>query len=234
MSAKQIITLILSWNLFLNSHEFVSEDPDTENFQDCPEFISVEYGTVNVNTIGDKKAALISCDDGYDLNGNANIYCENGQWDDYALPLCIKRCQKPPYIDNGFVSIEGKGDDQGFYRKGTLVTYSCRAGYALSPSESKYRVCEKGIWTGPSAACIPIVEKINACLEPKQIANGYFVPEISEKNDNEELYGFGQRLHYSCKTGYMLYGTRIQQCLDDGTWSPKIQPECLPQATGMF
>ncbi|KAJ8942090.1 hypothetical protein NQ314_010163 [Rhamnusium bicolor] len=171
----------------------------------CATFEPINNANVMIQKLSaTRKVATITCDHGFDIEGNNNIYCVDGQWEFYMLPQCIKRCLPPPYLKNGALQIEGEKDEEGYYPKGTLATYTCGE--------------------GPVASCIPNVIQVAGCTTPKNIENGYFVPE---KVDGMDGYNsFGQRLHYNCKTGYALIGARVQQCLDDGSWSPRLQPMC--------
>lgn len=199
---------------------------------DCPEFGQVEHGTVrlveNDLFLATQVEVQVECETGYDLISPTKIICEDGQWKQHTRPQCVPRCAPPPHVKNGAVEIEGDKDERGLYPKGTLATYSCIDGYQLSPLDSKYRVCEKGIWTGAFVTCSS-VSKITECKPPKDIVNGYFVHEKFGVFDG---YSVGQRLHYSCNSGYGLTGSSVQQCLDDGSWSPKIQPICVPKIMG--
>lgn len=121
----------------------------------CSNYGEIENGVVKIiqdgfNHGGFNQFALISCNEGYDLDGTANIYCVNGKWEQLSRPECIKRCYPPPYLKNGSMDIKGKGvkNDDGLYGKGSLAIYSCREGYQLTPKESRYRVCEEEFGQG--------------------------------------------------------------------------------------
>ncbi|XP_008191829.1 sushi, von Willebrand factor type A, EGF and pentraxin domain-containing protein 1 [Tribolium castaneum] len=185
----------------------------------CPDFGEISNGFTNT-TQEEPQIVTVECYKGYYLEGFANFYCKDGKWDHEQRPKCNKLCYPPPSIEKGSLIMEDLHQD-GMYRKGALATYSCWDGFQLTPKESKYRVCEKGIWTGANATCEPV-----SCPQPKEVANGYFV---QEKGGEFEMNQVGQRLHFSCNSGYVLVGTTVQQCLDDGTWSPKIPPVCSLQ-----
>ncbi|KAF5277595.1 hypothetical protein FQA39_LY06088 [Lamprigera yunnana] len=202
----------------------------------CSDFGQIEHAAISLmvesalNDNVSQQTIHIQCGIGYDLEGPPKIQCVNGQWEHTVQPRCVSRCQPPPYISNGRYQIEGNQSDDGMYKKGILAIYSCKKGYQLTPPESQYRVCEKGIWTGANATCV-MTEKILGCKPPEDILHGYFVNE--KTFDIEGVYSIGQRLHFSCKSGYYLIGTQLQQCLDDGTWSPKLSPQCFPD-TGPY
>lgn len=186
---------------------------------DCPDFGTIPHGTLHevpTDNDGFQKVLQVICNDGYDLATPSKVICQNGQWLRFERPSCEARCRPPPFIENGYVEIEdGNKDEFGLYKKGTLATYICEEKYELTPPESKYRVCEKGIWTGPLAKCEE--EKKKHCEQPKEVVNGDFVMET---------FGGRERVHYSCKEGFWLNGSSVQICMDDGTWSPRLQPSC--------
>ncbi|KAL3266541.1 hypothetical protein HHI36_010709 [Cryptolaemus montrouzieri] len=191
-----------------NTTEFQSENCD---------HVRIENAVLNVF----EHRAEVSCVRGYDLEGPKDVKCFNGQWS--PTPRCIPMCIAPLNLENGILTLNEVEDSEGNYHKGTLATYSCNKGYTLSPPESKFRVCEEGVWTGPTAKCFKIHQNPTECNRPPEILNGYFV---SERNDQLNPFGVGQRLHYSCKEGYILKGSPVQLCLESGNWSPKIQPTC--------
>lgn len=56
------------------------------------------------------------------------------------------------------------------------------------------------------------------CSEPEDIENG----DVDRKCQT-----FGCRISYSCRAGYELVGRQHRYCQADGTWSPRILPECV-------
>lgn len=187
---------------------------------DCANIGIIEHGIARIDvTLAGNKQITVKCDNGYELEGPAEIVCENGEWLPSPYPRCAALCEIPSGIPYGNVEIHGSKNKEGLYRKGAIATYTCQEGYFIDPVSSEFRVCLEGAWSGSRGTCM----QINGCRRPRSIANGYFVPE---KFQFSVEYDVGQRLHYSCNPGYVLDGTPVQQCLDDGTWSPKIPPVC--------
>ena len=56
------------------------------------------------------------------------------------------------------------------------------------------------------------------CSEPEEILNG----DVDRKCQT-----FGCRISYSCRAGYELVGRQHRYCQADGSWSPRILPECV-------
>lgn len=195
----------------------------------CPDYGKIEFGKINTIKLDNlDEVVYVECEEGYTLVGRHKFLCTDGQWVRSTRPKCISKnlCSYPLQIVNGIIRIEGEKDSEGFFKKGTLVTYKCNDGYRLFPPETKYRVCEKGIWTGILGKCLLI-----GCKAPKDIENGYYV---SEKNGVNQDFNVGQRVYYSCSTGFVLKGPQAQQCIDDGSWSPRIPPYCTLEINGKF
>lgn len=202
----------------------------------CPDYGTVEFAKVKTVNIGNNLMVVrFECEPGYHLFGKHKLLCVDGQWEQVPGPQCVDSvCRAPQDISNGIISLEGENNSVGYYKKGTLVTYTCNDGYKLVPPESKYRVCEKDIWTGAMGKCVPI-----GCKPPKDIENGYYVTEkngvVEEFSSGQRMYSVGQRVYYSCNSGYILTGdVPVQQCVEDGTWSPKIPPLCALEINGKF
>ncbi len=56
------------------------------------------------------------------------------------------------------------------------------------------------------------------CSEPEEIPNG----DVDRKCQT-----FGCRISYKCRAGYELDGRQHRYCQADGSWSPRILPECV-------
>ncbi|XP_019879167.2 sushi, von Willebrand factor type A, EGF and pentraxin domain-containing protein 1-like [Aethina tumida] len=215
---QQSLLLLLFVQAAICDIRFLNGTKDSE-FQ-CPEFYNVDFGIIEYKSEGPTQVAIVTCEEGYDLDGKAQVECIDGMWEDSIRPSCVKRCSPPPYLKNGALEIEGEKDDNGYYHKNALATYTCGEGYTLVPEESKYRVCEKGIWTGSVARC-----SANSCPRPKDIMNGYYIMENDDPNERNNFY-IGQRIHYKCNSGYSLVGYSVLQCLEGGIWSPNGAPHC--------
>lgn len=193
-------------------------------FIPCPK-INLANGNVTLehSEVSFIEVVSITCLPSFDLQGADKIACVEGVWQP-PRPFCVARCDPPPYITNGAVQIEGEKSSDGRFKKGALGTYTCSSGFELVPSESKYRVCEDGVWTGELGSCMRVGKE--GCKPPDPLKNGYYVHEKTG------LYGIGERLHFSCNTGYDIDGFPAQTCLDDGSWSPKIPPKCVSSQNG--
>lgn len=208
--------------VFSSEFEYVSPPLNKTQLDEyCANFPDIRNATIRLlPTV--LVSAHIVCDPGFKLEGPPKLLCRNKSWVNDIAIRCAPKCYRPVFITNGGFEFEDK-DEDGMYGEGTLATYSCNDGYSLSPAESIFRVCENGSWTGITPTCVPNMKYVE-CPPPRNISNGYYVPE--DYNELGQGYTMGQRIHYGCNTGYILQGDRFQQCLGDGSWLPKILPVC--------
>lgn len=73
-----------------------------------------------------------SCDEGYDLIGNATVFCDiHGQWQGHPPKCKPIECGQPPEVNNSQIITEGG------WTYGGNVTYTCDFGYQLKGAVSK-------------------------------------------------------------------------------------------------
>lgn len=189
----------------------------------CPEFGLIENGNW---TFTEPLTLHIKCKPGYDLFGPSVVTCVHGQWDNDVPVVCGARCVPPPQIKYGTFIIEGKqSQEDGLYEKGTLVTYSCPNPYELAPLGSRYRVCEKGIWTGAMGVC-RLLRNGTTCRAPPGITHGYVHEKLLDRVSSVK-----DKVRYVCNIGYVMIGDAFKECNPDGTWTPKFTPICSSPKT---
>ena len=142
-----------------------------------------------------------SCNRGYVLFGPVERLClANGNWSG-PNPVCVK-CNDPPNLENGFVSI----DDE-------IATYGCILGYHLI-GNNKLECQMDGSWINELPVCLAV-----ECddLEDEVFEHG---------NKTQTGYYFGDTSEYICEEGYNLIGSAMRRCQTDGSWSG-LPPVCL-------
>ncbi|XP_074480016.1 sushi, von Willebrand factor type A, EGF and pentraxin domain-containing protein 1 isoform X1 [Sebastes fasciatus] len=118
-------------------------------------------------------------------------------------------CGGPPTIGNAHYTL-----NTNTYQ--STVTYTCAEGYR--PQGSMEVVCEAtGEWSWPVPRCVNVL-----CSEPPALRDAVTVGE------NFEL---GNMVHYVCKEGYTLIGTKTRECLPSGQWSDS-SAQCVPRSCG--
>ena len=142
-----------------------------------------------------------SCNQGYVLFGPIERLClVNGNWSG-SNPVCVK-CNDPPNLENGFVSI----DDE-------IATYGCIPGYHLI-GNNKLECQMDGSWINELPVCLAV-----DCddLEDEVFEHG---------NRTQTGYYFGDTSEYICEEGFNLIGSAMRRCQTDGSWSG-LPPVCL-------
>ncbi|KAK2521486.1 Svep1 [Columba livia] len=197
----------------------------------CPKLQAPENGHINCSTadISYKTVCFVTCNEGYEVEGNTKLTCQgNSQWDSKepkcvdAEPPVIDRCRSPPpvqAIENEYpVSWEEPqfSDNSGaplsvtrshapgdvFPKGETTVQYT-----AVDPSGNN-RTCE-----------IHIVIKGSPCEISFEPVNGHFTCTSDEAGVNCTLH---------CAEGYSFSEGSSENyycAYEDGVWKPPYSPD---------
>ncbi|XP_077973752.1 sushi, von Willebrand factor type A, EGF and pentraxin domain-containing protein 1-like isoform X2 [Styela clava] len=178
----------------------------------CPAPKAPDNGTVDTATALEVNQTIeYSCNAGYVLQGSNIGKCgENGTWGE--VPTCVVRtCPPPKAPDNGTV------DTATALEVNQTIEYSCNAGYVLQGSNIG-KCGENGTW-GEVPTCV-----VRTCPAPKAPDNGTV--------DTATALEVNQTIKYSCNAGYVLQGSNIGKCGENGTWGEV--PTCVDHLTCDF
>ncbi|NXO50231.1 C4BPA protein, partial [Aramus guarauna] len=90
-----------------------------------------------------------TCDPGYYLVGNADVFCTlSGKWSQPGPRCEVRQCPMPPMVHNGNHNGQGKA----FFTTGTVVTYTCDPGYYLVGNADVFCTLS-GKWSQPGPRC---------------------------------------------------------------------------------
>ncbi|RXM30192.1 CUB and sushi domain-containing protein 3 [Acipenser ruthenus] len=162
----------------------------------------IEHGNFTFGTV-----VFYDCNPGYILFGSSVLTCQHvGHWDK-PLPECIViDCGHPGSPPNAILT----GDK---FMLGLTVHYSCTGGRTLIGQSS--RTCQlNGLWNVPMPHCSGDVS--GTCGDPGIPAHG---------NREDSGFKIRSKVHFTCDTGYILYGSAERMCFPNGTWSGR-QPAC--------
>ncbi|CAI5796534.1 von Willebrand factor type A, EGF and pentraxin domain-containing 1 [Podarcis lilfordi] len=163
----------------------------------CPKLFAPQNGHINcsLSGISYKTVCLMTCDEGYELEGSSKLTCQsNSQWDGKE-PKCVElHCpvfQKPkdvtvhPYL----CGLEPS-------KHGTVCRFSCPSGFLLSGVREELQCLTSGRWSGnvqkafckdfepPKISCPGDIE--TSTLEHQNSANiSWQVPEASDNSRDE-------------------------------------------------
>uniref|UniRef100_H2Y5C6 Sushi domain-containing protein n=1 Tax=Ciona savignyi TaxID=51511 RepID=H2Y5C6_CIOSA len=155
------------------------------------------------------EVVTFTCADGFILNGQSQITCEDtGVWSDDE-PTCDPiQCAAPGNVDNG--SFE---PGTGPYSVSDTVTYTCSGNYVLEGQA--VLTCQiNGDWSHDEPTCNPI-----QCATPGDVSNGSFEPDTGP-------YVVSNTVTYTCSGDYVLEGQAVLTCLVSGEWSHD-EPQCV-------
>ncbi|XP_076997754.1 sushi, von Willebrand factor type A, EGF and pentraxin domain-containing protein 1 isoform X2 [Tamandua tetradactyla] len=156
----------------------------------------------DVYTVGAE--ITLSCEEGYQLMGEAKITClESGEWN-HPIPHCARiSCGAPPIPANG-------GIDESSFTYGSKVTYRCNKGYNLT-GDKESSCLATGSWSHSPPIC-----ELVTCSSPRNIKNGKYT-----------LSGltYLSTATYLCDSGYSLQGPSVIGCTMSGSWD-RAPPTC--------
>ncbi|XP_078494241.1 sushi, von Willebrand factor type A, EGF and pentraxin domain-containing protein 1-like isoform X2 [Ciona intestinalis] len=150
-----------------------------------------------------------TCDDGFILNGESVITCQDsGLWSD-PEPTCDPiQCPAPGDIENG--SFDPASGPYGIEQ---TVEYTCSGNYVLE-GQSVLTCLDTGLWSHDEPECVAPV----TCSVPVEPANGAYSPIQDE-------YFVNNVVTFTCDDGYTTTDRAAIICRDDGTWSSD-EPVC--------
>nr|XP_028567204.1 sushi, von Willebrand factor type A, EGF and pentraxin domain-containing protein 1 [Podarcis muralis] len=165
----------------------------------CPKLFAPQNGHINcsLSGISYKTVCLMTCDEGYELEGSSKLTCQsNSQWDGKE-PKCVElHCpvfQKPKdvTVHPPLCGLEPS-------KHGTVCRFSCPNGFLLSGVREELQCLTSGRWSGnvqkafckdiepPKISCPGDIE--TSTLEHQNSANiSWQVPEASDNSRDEVL-----------------------------------------------
>ncbi|KAK1890334.1 Sushi von Willebrand factor type A EGF and pentraxin domain containing protein 1, partial [Dissostichus eleginoides] len=180
------------------------------NLAECEKPQSPEHGWVNVTDTSLGSMVKYTCEEGYELEGEAVRQCVSARLWTNDAPVCRPvSCGDPGAVANG--SAQG-----GAFVYPEVLKYECSAGFVLKGSNTMGCGAD-GKWKGEKPRCEPV-----SCGPPK-------VPtDITFKG---EQYSYNEEIELSCRPGFILKGKSVSVCQADGTWSHE-SPTCVSARCG--
>ena len=128
------------------------------------------------------------------------------------VPLIAVYCLDPPVVQHA--THNGPPEATSFPLE-TVLKYACYPGYVtVGFAHAKcFLYNDTAQWFGPDITC-----KAIRCSDPDPVDNG----DVERKCQT-----FGCRISYKCRAGYELDGRQHRYCQADGSWSPRLLPQCL-------
>ena len=159
------------------------------------------HGRTNGNTFTFNQTVLLSCPEGFSLQGASILSClANRSWSN-ALPFCLPRHCPTPNNTNQHRSSSTN------HTVSSTTTFQCDTGYESNNSLSVYCHYNQS-WSSIFPTCTPV-----KCPKPVQNPNVLLtIPSPAEFSDED--------LVASCAVGYEIEsGNSRRQCLSSGSWS---------------
>lgn len=159
------------------------------------------------------------CNEGYILKGDYKyLTCQRGQWSGPMQISCVlnKGCMRPFSIPHG--QVNSTETNTGSSSVGTVLQYSCDAGYSVEGSS--IIVCTKeGLWSSPPPRCL----HNTMCSPPFNPENGGYTCHPSPCH----RLTHGTVVEYFCDEGYTLKGDYKYLTCQNGNWNSLMQISCV-------
>nr|XP_056705184.1 sushi, von Willebrand factor type A, EGF and pentraxin domain-containing protein 1 [Euleptes europaea] len=159
----------------------------------CPKLHIPQNGHINcsISEISYKTVCFVTCDEGYELDGNSKLICQgNSQWDGKE-PKCVE-LQCPAFQKPKDVIVHPDVCGLGPSKYGTMCRFSCPNGFILAGVREELRCLSSKKWSEdvqkafckdievPKISCPDDIE--TATLEHQNSANISW--EVPSANDN--------------------------------------------------
>ncbi|XP_038057856.1 sushi, von Willebrand factor type A, EGF and pentraxin domain-containing protein 1-like isoform X2 [Patiria miniata] len=185
-------------NISCLSNSTWSSTDFTCNIVRCGEPPTIPNANVSVLSYEYQGAAILSCEEGYEMEGSNAIFCmSNASWSSTNFTCNIISCGKPPTIPNGNVTVLS-------YEYQGVATFSCAEGYEME-GESSISCLSNTSWSSTNFTC-----NIVYCGEPPTIPNA----DVSVMS-----YEYLGAAILSCAEGYEMEGMDTIVCLSKASWS---------------
>jgi hypothetical protein len=173
----------------------------------CGDPGTIENGKRHGDSFIIASSVLYTCNEGFEMNGQARRYCQSdNQWSGQPPQCEPVTCNPTDHLENGKINYAYP------LTFNSTVDYSCDVGFRLvGPSK---RRC------GPEKRLIgevPICKEID-CGELGPLDNGYVNGDGTRMGDKKE---------FACLEGMKFVGNHTESlCLETGEWSHPL-PKCL-------
>lgn len=181
----------------------------------CQELIKPNNGFFHPSSNVLNTRVRYECDSGYYLFGPRERICQGDEeWSGFT-PECLPEaaCKAGPKVAHA------RNPNEGYYRVGDSVIYTCYSGYDSHGSNktvctlSADNTSTAWIWSGDEFRCIP-----KSCGDPGQLENG---------RRHGDSFIVASTVIFSCNEGWQMLGQARRYCQSDGRWSGQ-QPLCEP------
>ncbi|XP_067016811.1 sushi, von Willebrand factor type A, EGF and pentraxin domain-containing protein 1-like isoform X5 [Acropora muricata] len=187
---------------------------------DCGQLSPPENGWMSGSKTSYPHNVSFTCRSGFLLVGSSQRTClRNGTWSGEE-PTCLALwCSYVPKVP--LHAYQTWGTDKLRHEHGENIYYSCIPGYIMQGTPK--RQCVKGMWSPIKFRC-----SAPSCSAPGTPSLSY----ITAARGSLSKYLDGEKVYYSCRSGYQLAGIPEIEC-KNGVWTTH-QFTCEPVSCGVL
>ncbi|XP_003785764.1 E-selectin [Otolemur garnettii] len=185
----------------------------------CSALHQLQNGSVNCSSSSAGKFAFKSscdftCDEGFTLQGPAQIECTaQGHWTQQA-PVCeALQCRPLSSPDRGYMNCLPRAS--GSFQSGSSCEFSCGQGFVLKGSK-RLQCGPTGEWDSEKPTCEAV--KCEAVHSPPRGRVRYTHSPTGE-------FTYKSICAFSCDEGFELHGSAQLECTSQGQWTEEV-PSC--------
>ena len=193
----------------------------------CPELV-INHAKVDYRDREFESRVRVSCDDGYELFGDAILVCQaSGMWSG-VRPVCRQiSCALPRIADARIVGTSTRthrGGGNGTMNYGAEIVVQCHEGFELV-GEPRLACSMNRTWF-PAAPTCQRVE----CDDPLSMPISHLELDVrrpEELSDAEtHRFVYGTEIRFTCLIGYRRVGVPAITCNATAQWSDDSRPSC--------
>ncbi|XP_041446562.1 coagulation factor XIII B chain isoform X2 [Xenopus laevis] len=194
-----------------------------EQGQSCGPSPMVQFGDTLVPREATNKHGTVMtyrCPEYYVLEGNKEVMCRNGKWDD--PPICIEPCtalERELKANN--IRLKWISDKKLYSRHNEWMEFACLDGYEISDEKLLRKQCIRSVISYPK--CTKIGQG-QSCGPPPVIQFGDTLETREPTNKH------GTVMTYKCPDYYILEGSKKVVCRN-GKWDDP--PICIEPCTAL-
>ena len=190
----------------------------------CPE-LSIANANVDYRDREYGARVRVSCDDGYEMFGDAVLVCQaSGLWSGVS-PVCAQITCTLPLVADGRIVGNSATSDGVAMKYGDQIIVQCHEGFELI-GDSHLTCAMNKTWTPAAPRCRRV-----QCDDPLTSPVPHLKLNVTrrpELNTDARQFVYDTQVTFACEMGFRLVGVSSITCSETAQWSSSTRPTCDP------